>query len=91
LNKIGKLMMLLKKLLSISIIALLTACASSDGLEKQVASLSQQVNKLTTEVSKLKNQQDKANTAMDELKSSNETANNTINQRIDNMAASFKK
>lgn len=84
-------MMLLKKLLSISIIALLTACASSDGLEKQVASLSQQVNKLTTEVSKLKNQQDKANTAMAELKSSNETANNTINQRIDNMAASFKK
>ncbi len=83
--------MLVNKLLSIGIIALLTGCASSDGIEKQIASLSQKVDNLTTEVSKLKNQQDKNTMAMTELKSSSESANQTTNQRIDNIASSFKK
>tara|TARA_B100000767_G_scaffold114706_1_gene109403 strand:+ start:96 stop:395 length:300 start_codon:yes stop_codon:yes gene_type:complete len=90
-NKIGKLIMLVNKLLSIGIIALLTGCASSDGIEKQIASLSQKVDNLTTEVSKLKNQQDKNTMAMTELKSSSESANQTTNQRIDNITSSFKK
>ncbi len=83
--------MLVNKLLSIGIIALLTGCASSDGIEKQIASLSQKVDNLTTEVSKLKNQQDKNTMAMTELKSSSESANQTTNQRIDNITSSFKK
>lgn len=79
--------MLIKKLLTISVIAFVTGCASSDGLEQQVNSLSQKVNKLTTEVSKLKAQQDKNTMAIAEL----EAANSKTNQRIDNVAKSYKK
>ena len=79
--------MSLKKCFAVGVIALLSACTSTEGLETQIASFSQQVDKLTTEVSKLKNQQNKTNTAMAELKSADETTN----QRIDNVAASFKK
>ena len=79
--------MLIKKLLTISVIAFVTGCASSDGLEQQVNSLSQKVNKLTTEVSQLKAQQDKNTTAIAELKASSEQTN----QRIDNVAKSYKK
>lgn len=79
--------MLIKKILTISVIAFATGCASSDGLEQQVNSLSQKVNKLTTQVSQLKAQQDKNAMALAELKA----ANGKTNQRIDNVAKSYKK
>jgi len=79
--------MLIKKILTISVIAFATGCASSDGLEQQVNSLSQKVNKLTTEVSKLKVQQDKNSMAITELKAANEETK----QRIDNVAKSYTK
>jgi len=79
--------MMIKKILAISVIAFTTGCASSDGLEQQVTSLSQKVNMLTTEISKLEVQQDKNTQAIAELKA----ANDKTNQRIDNVSKSYKK
>ncbi|MEW6990889.1 LPP leucine zipper domain-containing protein [Colwelliaceae bacterium 6441] len=79
--------MLIRNLLIITLLALTTGCASSDGLEQQVNTLSNKVDKLTMEVAKLKAQQDKSSEAIETLT----TLNTKTNQRIDNVAASYKK
>jgi len=79
--------MFIKKIILLSTIIVVSGCASNEGLELQVSSLTQKVNKLTTEVSKLKMQQDKTNMKIAELKTSDEKTN----QRIDNVTATYKK
>ncbi|GLX79559.1 hypothetical protein tinsulaeT_28990 [Thalassotalea insulae] len=78
---------MLKKISLIAVISLTVGCASSDGLEQQVSTLSNKVDKLTMELAKVKAQQEKNTQAIDAL----ETAQEQTNQRIDNVAASYKK
>ena len=78
---------MIKTLFTISVLSLMLGCASNDGLEQQVSTLSNKVDKLTMEVSKLKAQQQKNTDAIAKL----EQAQTDTNQRIDNVAASYKK
>lgn len=79
--------MLSKKLFVITTLVFMTACASNDGMEQQVSTLSNKVDKLTMEVAKLKAQQDKNTQAISDL----ESMQNDANQRIDNMTKSYTK
>ncbi|WP_206483722.1 LPP leucine zipper domain-containing protein [Thalassotalea sp. G2M2-11] len=79
--------MLVKHLSFIALMSLTIGCASNEGLEQQVSSLSNKVDKLTLEVSKIKAQQQKNTDALTIL----EQAQEQTNQRIDNVAASYKK
>lgn len=65
----------------------LTGCASNNGMEQQVSSLSNKVNKLTMEVSKLKAEQEKQKSLLNALKQ----AQKETNQKLDNVSSSFKK
>jgi len=79
--------MLTRTLFTIAAIALVTGCASSDTMDQQVSTLSNKVDKLTMEISKLNAQQDKNIAAIDALKA----ASDKNNQRMDNIAKSYKK
>ncbi len=79
--------MLLKKLSLCAVLSLTIGCASNDGIDQQVSTLSNKVDKLTMEVSKLKAQQEKSAAVIEQLKSQQDE----VNQRIDNVAASYKK
>ncbi|GHF85159.1 LPP leucine zipper domain-containing protein [Thalassotalea marina] len=65
----------------------LTGCANNNGVEQQVSSLSNKVDKLTMEVSKLKAEQEKQKNALNALKQ----AQKETNQKLDNISSSFKK
>jgi murein lipoprotein len=78
---------LIKKFSLIVIIALTAGCSNTDALENQINTLSNKVDNLTIKVSKLKAQQDKNTTTIEQLK----MLNKKTNQRIDNVAASYKK
>lgn len=79
--------MLTKTLLSLSFVALVTGCASSDTMDQQVSTLSNKVDKLTMEISKLNAQQEKNTATIKTLKDANEKNS----QRMDNIAKSYKK
>jgi len=78
---------LITKLSIITTLTLTIGCASNDGLEQQVTTLSNKVDQLTMDVSKLKVQQTKHTEELAKLKQ----AQTKTNQRIDNVAASYKK
>ncbi|MDG1751819.1 MAG: LPP leucine zipper domain-containing protein [Thalassotalea sp.] len=79
--------MLTRTLLTVTFVALVTGCASSDTMDQQVSTLSNKVDKLTMEISKLNAQQDKNTAAINALKE----ASDKNNQRMDNIAKSYKK
>lgn len=79
--------MLTRTLFTVTLIALVTGCASSDTMDQQVSTLSNKVDKLTMEISKLNAQQDKNTAAINALKE----ASDKNNQRMDNIAKSYKK
>lgn len=79
--------MFTRKLMIIATLSLTIGCASGDGLEQQVNTLSNKVDKLTLEVSKLKVQQEKSAEAMSQLKMAQEKTS----ERIDHVAASYTK
>ncbi|MDO6445550.1 LPP leucine zipper domain-containing protein [Colwellia sp. 1_MG-2023] len=79
--------MLTKTLLSLSFVALVTGCASSDTMDQQLSTLSNKVDKLTMEISKLNAQQAKNTATIKTLKDANEKNS----QRMDNIAKSYKK
>lgn len=70
-----------------TVLITLSGCASNDGLEQQVSTLSNKVDKLTTEVSRLKAQQAKQQMALDELAKQQESTD----QKLSNISSSFKK
>lgn len=79
--------MLTRTLFTVTFIALVTGCASSDAMDQQVSTLSNKVDKLTMEISKLNAQQDKNTAAINALQEASEKNN----QRMDNIAKSYKK
>ncbi len=93
--------MLIKKIALVGFVVVLTGCANSEGLEKQVSTLTQTVNKLTSkvnslssDVSALKEQQQAATDAAESAKSAAEEALSNAkdaNERVDNLVSSYKK
>jgi len=91
----------IKKIALIGCVVVLAGCASSDGLEESVSSLSAKVDNLTnkvdalsTEVSDLKAQQNAANDNLESAKMAAEQAAydaRKANERIDNVVATYKK
>jgi murein lipoprotein len=86
--------MLIKKMALTVLIITVTGCANTDALEGSVSSLNQKVDMLTNkvdaltdEVASIKNQQNKSNKAIEDVKSSVDSAN----ERMNNIAASYKK
>ncbi len=79
--------MFLKRVSIIGLAVIATACSSTDNADLRVNTLSNKVDKLTIEVSKLKAQQEKQANAIEQMK----MAQAETNQRINNVAASYKK
>jgi len=72
----------------------LTACANTDGIEANVAELSNKVKALSANVAELKTQQQVANEEAKAAKVAAEQAAidaKKANERVDNMVASYKK
>lgn len=85
---------LMKKVLTISLVLGLTACANTEGLETSIASLSNKVETLSSEVSALKAQQQATSKEAKAAKMAAEQAAedaSKVNERIDNVVASYKK
>lgn len=85
---------ILRNTLIISFALGLSACASSDGLEAKIATLSNQVGELSHDIAELKSQQqaisDDAKSARMAAEQAAEEAKKA-NNRIDNVVASYKK
>jgi len=79
--------MFLKRVSIVGLAVIATACSSTDNADLRVNTLSNKVDKLTIEVSKLKAQQEKQANAIEQMK----MAQAETNQRINNVAASYKK
>jgi len=78
---------ILRSSLSISFAFILSACATSDGLNAKIATLSNQIDALSHSISELKSQQQ----TLSKDAQSAKVAAKKANERIDNFVASYKK
>jgi murein lipoprotein len=72
----------------------LSACASNEGLENKITTLTNQVNALTSDVAELKSQQQATNEDVKSVKMAVKQVAEDVqkaNERIDNIVASYKK
>lgn len=85
---------LIKKMLTVSLVLGLTACANTEGLEASISSLSNKVDTLSSEVSELQIQHQYIREETQAAKTAAQQAADSAasaNERIDNVVASYKK
>jgi len=85
---------MLKKITVITLALALSACANTDEIDANIASLTNKVDALSTQVSELEAQQKSTAAAATAAKEAAEQAVSdakSANERIDNVVASFKK
>ena len=78
---------MLKKIMLLSLVLALTACANTDKTDANIAALTNKVERLTSQVAQLKSEQKAASAAAMQAASDAKKAN----ERIDNVVASYKK
>ncbi len=85
---------MLKKISVISLALVLSACANTDALDANIASLTNKVDALSAQVADLEAQQQSIAaeaTAAKEIALQAVTGAQAANERIDNVVASYKK
>ena len=84
----------MKKIITISLVAIVAGCANTDALEQEVASLTNKVSVLSNDVAELKEAQmanKKSLAAVEEAAEQASSDASQANEKVDNMVATFKK